>query len=43
MIREVSHVWHWVHKYYQGCSNDHLGLTLTFFWAGSDLCFDAFV
>ena len=20
-----------------------LGLTLTFFWAGSDLCFDAFV
>ena len=28
---------HWVLKYYQVCSNDDLGLTLTFFMARSNL------
>ena len=34
---------HWVHKYYQVCSNDEPGLTLTYFTARSNLFFYAFV
>ena len=34
---------HWVLKYYQVCSNDDLGLTLTFFTARSNLVPYAFV
>ena len=34
---------HWVHKYYQICSNDDTGLTLTYFMARSNLLPYAFV
>ena len=34
---------HWVHKYYQVCSNDDPGLTLTYFMARSNLLPYAFV
>ena len=34
---------HRVHEYYQVCSNDDLGLTLTYFTARSNLVPDAFV
>ena len=34
---------HWVHKYYQVCSNNDPGLTLTYFMAGSNLLPYAFV
>ena len=34
---------HWVLKYYQVCSNDDPGLTLTYFTAGSNLVPYAFV
>ena len=30
-------MWHWVPKYYQDCSNDDLGLTLTYFTARSNM------
>ena len=34
---------HWVYKYYQVCSNDDPGLTLTYFTARSNLLRYAFV
>ena len=34
---------HWVLKYYQVCSNDDPGLTLTYFTARSNLVSFAFV
>ena len=34
---------HWVHKYYQVCSNDDPGFTLTYFMARSNLLPYAFV
>ena len=34
---------HWVHKYYQVCSNNVPALTLIYFTAGSDLVPYAFV
>ena len=34
---------HWVFEYYQVCSNDDPGLTLTYFTARSNLVPDAFV
>ena len=34
---------HWVHKYYQICSNEDAGLTLTYFMAISYLLPHAFV
>ena len=34
---------HWVLEYYQVCSNDDPGLTLTYFMARSNLVLDAFV
>ena len=30
-------MWHWVLEYYQVCSNDYLGLTLTYFTGWSNL------
>ena len=36
-------VQHWVLKYYQACSNDEPGLTLTYFTARSNLVPYAFV
>ena len=36
-------VHHWVLKYYQVCSNDDTGLTLTYFTARSNLVHYAFV
>ena len=34
---------HWVLEYYQNCSNDHPGLTLTYFMARSNLVPYAYV
>ena len=34
---------HWVHEYYQVCSNNDPGLTLTYFTAKSNLVHFAFV